>query len=88
MKEPVMPTPNTKPYAKKGKPGKGVFGSRMKAERIKQGWQVRPFCAHVGISESQITAWENRGVMPTFLNAVVIATALKVRLDWLAGLED
>lgn len=76
------------PYAKKTKPGKGVFGSRMKAERIAQGWQIIPFCKHTGLTESQVTAWENRGVVPKMFSAIVVATTLKVSLDWLFGLRD
>lgn len=83
-----MTNQNKHPYAKKGNIGKGVFGQRLKAERIKQGWQIRPFCAHTGLMECQLTGWENRGVMPSLFNAMTLASALNVRLGYLCGLED
>lgn len=83
-----MTNQNKHPYAHAGKDGVGVFGKRLKAERIRQGWQLQAFAMHTGISESQLTGAENRGVMPTLFNAMTLASALNVRLGYLCGLED
>lgn len=69
-------------------PGKGVLGQRLKAERIRRGFQLRVFADAVGIQVSQITAFENRGVMPSLKNAIALAVGLECSLDWLCGLED
>lgn len=69
-------------------PGKGIFGQRLKAERLRRGFQLHAFEQLTGITQSQITAYENRGVMPSFVNAIAIAKALECPLDWLCGLED
>jgi transcriptional regulator with XRE-family HTH domain len=79
---------NRHPYAKQGNPGFGALGQRMKAERIRMGFQVRAFAAETGIDQAQITSYENRGVVPSLMNLIAIAKALDCSLDWLCGLED
>lgn len=70
------------------KPGLGKFGARLKAERMRRGFKLMDFAAEVGISVSQITAAENRGVIPHFLTVIAMAQALDCSIDWLAGVDD
>lgn len=80
---------STQPWCKQSTgEGVGIFGQRLKAERLRRGFQLHAFEQLTGITQSQITAYENRGVMPSFVNAIAIAKALECPLDWLAGLED
>ncbi len=64
------------------------LGDRLKHERKRQGRTVQAFANDVGISASQITAYENRGVYPTHQSLLAIAVALGCSLDWLCGMED
>lgn len=75
-----------KPYVTK--PGFGKFGERLKAERVRRGFQVNEFAHKVGCSPSQVTGAENRGVMPNFLTVIAMAQVLECSIDYLAGLED
>ncbi len=78
-----------KPYAHRGKEtGSTPFGARLKAERIRRGFQVHVFADLVGCCHSQITGAENRGVMLNFDTIIAIAQVLECSIDWLAGIED
>lgn len=68
--------------------GKGTFGQRLKQERIRRGFRLHVFADAVGVNATQITGYENRGVMPTFQSVIAIAQVLDCSIDWLAGLED
>jgi transcriptional regulator with XRE-family HTH domain len=70
------------------KPGHGAFGSRLKEERKRRRFQIMQFASMVGVAPSQITAWENRGVLPSLTSAIQVARELDCSLDWLCGLED
>lgn len=69
------------------KEGMGEFGSRLKAERLRRGFQLYRFADSLGVAVSQITAWENRGVLPRLDHAIKTAEVLDCSLDWLCGLE-
>lgn len=78
-----------KPFSHQGKEvGVGTFGKRLKEERIRRGFGVRQFGDMVGCAHSQITGFENRGVMPRLDTLVSLATVLDCSIDWLVGLED
>jgi transcriptional regulator with XRE-family HTH domain len=78
-----------RPYSHPGKEvGSTPFGARLKAERIRRGFQVRAFADLVGCCHTQITGAENRGVMPNFDTIIAIAQVLECSIDWLAGIED
>lgn len=68
--------------------GTGPFGIRLKAERMRRQMSIRELSSVIGICDSQITAWENRGVFPTLHMAAALATALDCSIDFLMGLED
>ena len=68
------------------KPGCGDFGKRLKEERVRRGFKVGEFSKMAGISESQLTAAENRGSTPNFWHVVEMAKILDCSLDWLAGI--
>ena len=75
-----------KPYARW--PGKGVFGERLKAERIRRNFKVRDFARLLDVHECSLTGWENRGIMPNLKDTIAIAQLLDCSIDWLCGLED
>lgn len=75
-----------KPYVTK--PGFGKFGERLKAERVRRGFQVNEFAHLVGISPGQVTGAENRGVTPNLWTVVAMAQVLACSVDYLVGLED
>jgi transcriptional regulator with XRE-family HTH domain len=78
-----------KPFAHKGKEeGKGTFGKRLKAERLRRGWKLVQFAEAAGVHHCQITSFENRGVMPSIKSLVAIAVLLECSTDYLLGLED
>lgn len=77
-----------KPYAHHGKDGSTPFGARLKAERLRRGFQVQRFADLVGCAPSQITGAENRGIFPSFRTLIAIAQVLECSIDWLAGIED
>lgn len=84
-----MSNQNRHPYAQKRcAEGKGVFGQRLKAERIRRGFQLLAFATATGIDQTQITGYENRFVQPTLASAIAMAQALDCSLDFLCGLED
>lgn len=68
--------------------GVGVFGERMKAERIRRNMTPSYLAAAANIHVSQVTGSENRGVMPMLKTAIRIAIVLDCTLDYLCGLEN
>ena len=81
-----MTNQNKHPY--QNKEGGGEFGKRLKAERIRRGFQLAPFAAETGLAMASLTGFENRFVMPSLANAIKLAKALDCSLDYLCGLED
>lgn len=84
-----MNGPNTlkrKPW--NNKPGFGSFGSRLKAERIRRNWGLLQFATELGVDESRVSAWENRGEMPRIAHLIAIAVVLECTTDYLCGLEE
>lgn len=68
--------------------GTTPFGDRLKQERLRRDFSITLFEEKTGISGSQLTGYENRGVMPSVKNLVLIAQVLECSTDWLLGLED
>jgi transcriptional regulator with XRE-family HTH domain len=73
------------PYAKKE--GYGEFGKRLKDERIRMGYKISEFADAVGVNQTAISGYENRGCMPKFDIVIAMARVLDCSLDWLAGIE-
>jgi transcriptional regulator with XRE-family HTH domain len=67
--------------------GKTSFGDRLKQERLRRGFGLREFADLVGISHTQVTGTENRGVLPRLDTLIAMAEVLDCSLDFLAGLE-
>jgi transcriptional regulator with XRE-family HTH domain len=76
------------PYKTKGRDGVGVFGTRLKNERIRRGWQLRMFADFCDVNVSQILKYENHGTMPSLIVVMRIAKVLDCSIDWLVGMED
>ena len=81
-----MTNPARHPYARCE--GVGTFGKRLKAERMRRGFQLAVFSAATGIHMACITGFENRGVIPSLKNAMILAQALDCSIDYLCGLEE
>ena len=81
-----MSNQNKHPY--QNKEGGGEFGKRLKAERIRRGFQLLAFATATGIDQTQISGYENRFVQPTLASAIAMARVLDCSLDFLCGLED
>lgn len=78
-----------KPYSRRATAvGSTPFGARLKAERIRRGFQLQEFANLVGCHACKITGAENRGLTPNFWTIVAIAQVLECSIDWLAGIED
>jgi transcriptional regulator with XRE-family HTH domain len=69
------------------KDGATLFGDRLKKLRMSKGIGVNEFSAKLGCHPCQITAYENRGVMPHCFLLVAMATFLKCSTDYLLGME-
>lgn len=82
-------TTNRKPYSRPSTPpSKTIFGQRLKAERIRRGFQIEIFAERIGTCASQIAGYENRNVMPRIDILIAVAVLLDCSTDWLLGLED
>jgi XRE family transcriptional regulator, fatty acid utilization regulator len=68
--------------------GKGVLGQRLKAERLRREWSLNEFADATGLDQSNLSSYENRGVLPKLPALIRIATVLDCSIDWLVGLED
>ena len=69
-----------------------TFAQRMKRSRGRLGIKQKDLAERVGVTPQTISAYENadvggKGKNPTLENAVEIAKALDVSLDWLCGME-
>lgn len=70
-----------------------IFAERMKQTREKMGLKQKELAQKIYVTPTTISAYEKsdtegNGKKPTLENAVSIAKALNVSLDWLAGLSD
>lgn len=65
-----------------------IFAQRMKEAREKRGLKQKELAEKVGVTPQTISAYEKTGKVPTLENAISIATALEVSLDWLCSIED
>jgi transcriptional regulator with XRE-family HTH domain len=75
-------------YGHKGKEnGSTLFGDRLKKLRMSRGIGVTDFAKQLGCHVCQITAYENRGVMPHCFLLMAMATLLKCSTDYLLGME-
>lgn len=67
---------------------KGIFGKRLKEERVRMGFRLCQFSNETGIDETQISGYENRGQLPTFHSLIACAKVLDCSIDYLVGLEE
>ena len=67
--------------------GTTPFGERLKQERLMRGFSLTKFAEAVGVSASQISGFENRGIVPCFKTVIAMAEVPDCSLDFLAGLE-
>ncbi|MEM5429387.1 helix-turn-helix transcriptional regulator [Cupriavidus oxalaticus] len=68
--------------------GSTPFGERVKQTRKARGMGLETFAQRVGIAVSQLTGYENRGVLPRLDIAIAMAQTLGCTLDWLVGLSE
>lgn len=69
-----------------------IFAERLKEIRTKRNLKQNELAQRVGVTPQTISAYEKGGAVsngknPTLENAVEIAKALNVSLDWLCGIE-
>lgn len=69
-----------------------TFAQRMKQSRERMGLKQKDLAERVSVTPQTISAYENadvggKGKNPTLENALEIAKALDVSLDWLCGME-
>lgn len=65
------------------------IGQRLKEARLDKGLSQRQLAARIGMRNSNyLSILENNHFQPTLYTAVLIADALGVSLDWLAGRTD
>jgi transcriptional regulator with XRE-family HTH domain len=67
--------------------GTTVFGDRLKKLRMTSGFGLNEFARKLGCHPCQISAYENRGVMPHCFLLMAMATLLKCSTDYLLGME-
>lgn len=70
-----------------------IFAQRMKQSRERLGLKQKDLAERVSVTPQTISAYEKadvggKGKNPTLENAVEIAKALNVSLDWLCGMEN
>jgi transcriptional regulator with XRE-family HTH domain len=69
--------------------GSTPFGDRLKQERIRRGLSLQELADGAGIWVSQITGFENRGILPSVRSLIGIARTLECTIDWLCEpIED
>lgn len=77
----------SKGWASKSEGGTEI-GDRLKKERKRRGHSLHAFCQLTGMSDTSMTAIENRGAMPSVKNLISICQVLECSTDWLLGLEE
>jgi len=65
-----------------------TFGKRLRDLRIEKGIAQETLAKELGVSKSQISAWELNQNEPTMSKLVLLAKYFKVTTDYLCGLED
>ena len=65
-----------------------IFATRLVKARTDAGLSQKDLAKKVGFDRSNITNYENGYNEPTLFNAVCIADALGVSIDWLEGRTD
>ena len=65
----------------------GQFAIRLKAERVNKGWTQAKLAKVSGVNVSSIRHYENCGTNPRLDNAIFLAEALHVPLNYLSGEE-
>lgn len=64
------------------------FATRVAAERKARGWSRAFLAGASGFTEKTITRWERGETVPDLADAAMVAEALGVSLDYLAGRHD
>ena len=65
-----------------------IFSERLKRARWEKDWSVAKLSEVSGVLDCTISAYERGKSGPGLYNAVRLADALGVSLDWLAGRTD
>ena len=65
-----------------------TVGRRIRAARDLRGFSQRGLATRLGLDQSQLSKYERGYGMPSFFNAICIADALGVSLDYIAGRID
>lgn len=65
-----------------------IFSERLRRARWSKGWTIAKLADLAGVHGSTITAYERGQSGPGMYNATLLADALGVSLDWLAGRTD
>lgn len=65
-----------------------TFGKRLRDLRIEKGISQIQVAKEIGVSDSQISAWELDRNEPTLSKLVLLAKYFKVTTDYICGLED
>jgi transcriptional regulator with XRE-family HTH domain len=65
-----------------------TLGSRVASERTKLGWSPAYLAGASGVTEKTIWRWERNKTTPYLEDAALVAAALGVSLDYLAGVDN
>lgn len=65
-----------------------VFGTRLKQRRLSKGISRPMLTTMTGVATNTIHGIENGKNMPMLYNAMLLAEALDVSLDWMVGRTD
>lgn len=72
----------------KGEKQTESLGERIKRLRLEKKMSLRKLASAVGVSDAGISLWERGKAEPALFNAICVADALGVSLNYLAGLSD
>lgn len=71
---------------------RNILADRLKIARTNKGFTQKELSKKSGVTSATISAYEstcnNKGCNPSITNAIKLANALNVSLDWLCGLSD
>jgi transcriptional regulator with XRE-family HTH domain len=68
--------------------GLGPIGQRFKKARLERNISIIELAVACDINQTQITAYENRGVLPRINHLIAIAEVLDCTTDYLLCLQD
>lgn len=68
--------------------GNSVFGSHVKRLRENYGLTMEKFAERVGVKKSNVSMWENSGVVPRYDTLLKISEEFKISIDQLLGNDE